>query len=422
MAALLLGCAEPEEILRGPREDIRGGTGGAVENRAPGISLPRAVTNSAWEQSPGQATTRTTHAALSAAPALIWSTNIGSGDSRKQRITAAPVVGGGRIYTLDAAAQVSAVSSSGAVLWQHSVLPSSDGEGEATGGGIAYAGGVVYVSSGFGVLTALDAKSGQQIWRQELDATGSGSPTIRDGLLYLVAGDDTAWVIDTKDGRIAWQLEASPSASNILGAPAPVVGPKISVFAFGSGDLVGTFRRGGFRRWIASVSGARIGSAISQISDVTGAPFLDGNRVYVGNHSGRTAAFEVNSGARLWTAFEGTFGPLWVAGGSVFMVNDRSRLMRLDANDGSTIWSVDLPGYVKDKPRKRAEIVAHHGPILAGGQLVVASNDGQIRFFDPVDGSLARSIAVKSGATTDPVVANGTLYVVTADGDLAAYR
>jgi outer membrane protein assembly factor BamB len=422
IAALLLGCAEPEEILRGPREDIRGGQSGEVENQARAISLPRAVNNSSWTQSPGQAATRTTHAALSAAPALVWSTNIGSGDSRKQRITAAPVVGGGRIYTLDASSQVSAVSPAGAVLWQRAILPSSDGEGDATGGGIAYAGGVVYVSSGFGILTALDAETGQQIWRQELGATGSGNPTIRDGLLYLVAGDDTAWVIDTKDGRIAWQLEASPSASNILGAPAPVVGPEISVFAFGSGDLIGTFRRGGFRRWIASVSGARTGSAISQISDVTGAPFLDGNRVYVGNHSGRTAAFDVNSGERLWTAFEGTFGPLWVAGGSVFFVSDRNRLMRLGANDGTAIWSVDLPGYVKDKPRKRAEIVAHHGPILAGGQLVVASNDGRLRFFDPVDGSLNRSIEVKGGASTEPVVANGTLYVVTSDGELAAFR
>ncbi|NIZ14338.1 PQQ-like beta-propeller repeat protein [Phaeobacter sp. HF9A] len=422
VAALLLGCTEPEEILRGQREDIRGGQSASIENQARAISLPRAVNNSSWTQSPGQASTRTTHAALAAAPSLLWSVNIGAGDSRKQRITAAPVVGDGRIYTLDASSQVSAVSPAGAILWQHSILPSADSEGDATGGGIAYADGVVYVSSGFGVLTALNAKTGAQVWRQELDATGSGSPTIRDGLLYLVAGDDTGWVIDTKDGRVAWQLDATPSASNFLGAPAPVIGQKIAVFAFGSGDLIGTFRRGGFRRWIASVTGGPAGRAISQISDVTGAPFLVGDTVYVGNHSGRTAAFDISSGDRLWTAFEGTFGPLWVAGGSVFLVNDRNKLVRLDARDGSAIWATDLPGYVKDRPRKRAEIVAHHGPILAGGQLVVASNDGLLRFFDPVDGSLTRSVPVKGGATTEPVVAGGTLYVVSADGDLVAYR
>ncbi|KUP94348.1 PQQ-like beta-propeller repeat protein [Tritonibacter horizontis] len=423
VAVLLVGCTEPEEILRGPREDIRGAeTSGEVENRAVRISLPRAVQNASWEQSPGQPTTRTTHAALSSAPSLLWSTRIGNGDNRKQRVTAAPVVGGGRIYTLDSAALVSAVAPTGAVVWQTSIRPTTDSEGDATGGGLAYADGVIYVSSGFGVVTALEASTGAEIWRQELEATGSGSPTIRDGLLYLIAGDETAWVLDTKDGRIAWQLEASPSVSNILGAPAPVVGSEIAVFAFGSGDVVGTFRRGGFRRWLASVTVGRTGRAMSQISDVTGAPFLEGNRVYVGNHSGRTAAFNISSGERLWTAFEGTFGPVWVAGGSLFMVNDRNRLMRLDASDGSVIWSVELAGYLKDKPRKRAEIVAHHGPVLAGGQLVVASNDGLLRFFDPVDGALTRSVEIKGGATTEPVVAGGTLYVVTSDGALAAYR
>ena len=122
IAALLLGCTEPEEILRGAREDIHGGQGGDVQNRSVAIALPRAVTNGSWAQSPGQPTTRTTHAALSAAPSPIWSTNIGAGDSRKQRITAAPVVGDGRIYTLDASSQVSAVSPSGAVVWQTSIL------------------------------------------------------------------------------------------------------------------------------------------------------------------------------------------------------------------------------------------------------------------------------------------------------------
>ena len=42
MAALLLGCTEPEEILRGAREDIHADRrGGVVENRSVAISLPR---------------------------------------------------------------------------------------------------------------------------------------------------------------------------------------------------------------------------------------------------------------------------------------------------------------------------------------------------------------------------------------------
>ncbi|CUH81486.1 Outer membrane protein assembly factor BamB precursor [Tritonibacter multivorans] len=422
LTALVAGCAEEEEILRGVREEIRPDALLEVENKSVAFAAPKQVANRSWAQSPGQADARTDNAALSQAPALLWSVNIGQGDSRKQRITAAPIVAGGLIYTLDSGARVSAVSPEGAVVWQKLVLPPNDDETQATGGGMAYADGVIYVSSGFGLLTALNAETGAQIWQQKLGGTGSGQPTVHGGLVYLVSGDAKGWAVNTKDGRIAWQIEATETPSNVLGAPAPVVTSDLSIFAFGSGDIVATFKRGGFRRWGAAVSGRREGSVIAQVGDVTGAPFVQGSRMYVANQSGRTVAFDVDKGTRIWTAPEGATGPLWAAGDSVFLVSDLNNLLRLSASTGEIIWSQPLARFLKDKPGKRAAIVAHHGPILTGGQLAVASGDGALRFFDPKDGSLTHSVAVKGGATTEPVVAGRTLYVVTRDGDLAAYR
>lgn len=418
----LSACSEPEVILPGKREAIRPDSEIETVNQSAAISLPKQVANANWSQSHGNPSYRTAHPALSTSPSLAWSVPIGAGDGRKQRINTRPVVADGRIYTLDSAARVSAVSPSGQLLWNSNLVPSRDEEGQATGGGMAYADGVLYVSSGFGVLTALDATSGKQIWRQELDATGSGVPTVRDGLIYLVAGDDTGWAIHAKDGRIAWQVEGTPSASNVLGAPAPVLTKDLVIFAFGSGDLVATFRRGGLRRWSASVAGQRVGSTLARISDVTGEPVLVGQRAYVGNHSGRTVAFDTSNGDRIWTAQEGAIGPVWPAGNSLFQISDRNQLLRLDAKSGALIWAVDLPGYLKDKPGKRAAVVAHYGPIVAGGQVLIASNDGQLRLFDPRDGSLSQSIEIPGGATAAPVIAGNTLYVVSSKGNLLAFR
>ncbi len=422
LAGLLVACAEEEVILRGEREDIRPEYAVEVVNQSRAISLPQQTVNTSWPQGHGAEASRTAHPALSVAPQRVWSVGIGAGDSRRQRITATPVVGGGRIYTLDSGAQVSAVSPQGQVLWQAKLVPAADDDGQGTGGGLAYDDGVIYVSSGFGVLTALDAATGAQIWRQELEATGSGQPRVSGGLVYLVAGDDTGWAVNTKDGRIAWQVEAAPSPSNILGAPAPVVSRDLAIFAFGSGDLIATFRRGGLRRWTASVAGQRTGRTLSRITDVTGAPVISGKRLYVGNNSGRTVAIDLDTGDRLWTAREGASGTAWPAGDSLFQVSDLNQLLRLDARTGEVIWAVDLPGYVKDKPGKRGRFYVHHGPVVAGGQIVVASNDGVLRFFNPQDGSLTRTIEVPGGATTAPVVADRTLYVVSSKGELLAYR
>lgn len=424
VALILSACAEPEIILPGEREEIRpdevAGMTEVSGSRA--IRLPAQTANAEWAQAHGTQAFRTAHPALRPLPQLLWSADIGSGDARRQRITADPVVAGGFIYTLDSGARVSAVTPAGAVAWSTDLVPGPDSEGEATGGGMAHAGGVLYVSSGFGRLTALDARSGALRWQQRLEATGSGVPTISDGLIYLVAGDDTGWAVRTQDGRIAWRIDATPSVANVLGAPAPAMAGQYVIFAFGSGDLVGAFRRGGLRRWGASVSGQRPGFAASRIGDLTGAPVVVGSRVYVGNFSGRIAAFDIDSGDRIWTAREGALGPVWPAGDSVFAITDRNQLVRFDAGSGEIVWAVDLPGFVRDKPRKRGAVHAHYGPILAGGRVIVASNDGLLRFFSPDDGSLTGTVAVPGGATTAPVVAGNTLYVVGTKGELHAFR
>ncbi|MDX2484094.1 MAG: PQQ-binding-like beta-propeller repeat protein [Pseudodonghicola sp.] len=423
----LAGCSEPEVILPGERENIRPISGERQVSDFSGnvsraIRLPQQTSNASWAQGQGTPSARISHPALSAAPHLAWSTAIGAGDSLRQRITADPVVANGLIYTLDAAARVSAVTRDGAVAWSADLTPPQDDDTQATGGGLAYSDGTLYISSGFGLLTALDASTGKQRWQQKLEATGSGQPTVYQGIIYLVAGDDTGWAVYAKDGRIAWQASATPSVTNVLGAPAPAVTPDMAIFAFGSGDLMASFRRGGLRRWYASVAGRRKGRAQALIMDVTGSPVVVGNRVYAGNHAGRTVAYELDTGDRIWTAQEGALGPLQPAGDSVFAVTDRNQLVRLDSRDGSTVWAVDLPDFLKDSSKKRGAVYANYGPILAGGRIVVASNDGYLRFFDPKDGSLAASAQVPGGATTAPVVAGNTLYVVSATGELHAFR
>ena len=294
--------------------------------------------------------------------------------------------------------------------------------GQATGGGLAYNEGRLFVSIGYGNLIALDAATGAEIWRQRLDGTASGTPTVYEGLVYLTAGDDRGWAISAQDGRLRWQLTASPDVTNVLGAPAPAVSNGLAVFAFGSGEIQAVFRQGGLRRWDSSVSGERPGTALGRVGDVTAPPVIVGNRVYVGNQSGRVVALNLDSGERVWTANEGAVGNIISAGGSIFVITDLNELLRLDASNGQRIWGVPLPRFTSNRPKKRVEVFVHHGPILAGGRIHVASNDGVLRSFDPESGALTGSVEISGGATTRPVVAGGVLYVVSSKGQLHAFR
>ena len=208
----------------------------------------------------------------------------------------------------------------------------------------------------------------------------------------------------------------------MIGTPAPALTNDLAIFSFGTGEVQALFRRGGLVRWESAVVGKRPGRALSSISDLTSAPIIQGDKVFAGNQSGRLYALDLGSGKTIWTAREGAITPVWPVGGSLFVISDLNELLRLDASDGSRIWGVPLPNFVKSRPRRQSEIYAHHGPVVAGGRVLVASSDNALRSFDPASGALLGVTEIPGGATTAPVVAGGTLYIVSRKGQLLAFR
>ena len=421
-ALTLAACAPRETILPGERLAIRPALEEPV-NRSVPIRLARMVNHSDWPQRAGSARHTIQHPAMNAAPSLQWSVPIGAGNDRRHRITADPVAAGGRVFTLDSRALVSAVSVSGAVLWTRDLTPAGDSADDASGGGLAVVGGRLYVTTGFGDLFALDASDGSVIWRQRLEAPAAGAPTIHDGLVYVTTRDSRGLAIRAEDGRMLWQLSGAPSVSGVVGGAAPAVGKPYVIFPYSSAQIVAAYPRGGLQVWNASVAGSRPGRAYAQLKDVTGDPVVRGNVVYAANPSGRTVAVRMRNGEHIWSAREGATGPVWVERGSVFLVSDEAELVRLDALNGQRIWAVGLPAFVPvQNERRKRDVFAHFGPVLAGGRLWVASGDGRLRGFDPVDGSLDHSAELPGGASTRPIVVDGTMYLVSADGQLQAFR
>ena len=430
LAVLLSGCGEREVILPGDREGVREILAGdaaapvAQVNEARAATLAAQQRNVAWPQSHAVPATRTDHAALSARLSEVWAADIGQGDKRRARITADPVAAEGRVFVMDSAATVSAVSAGGQVLWQTDLTPARDDAGDAIGGALALGGGRLYVTSALGQLTALNPADGAVLWTQQLGNTGSGAPSYADGLVYLVSGDTTGWAVEAETGRVRWQIDGLADVNNVMGGPAPAITAQRVVFAYGSGELQATFRQGGLRLWNVPLAGRRAGVAAALIDDVTGGPVVRGDTVYAGNFSGSFAAFGLGNGERLWTAPMGAMDAPWVTADSVYLVSDVAQLVRLDAATGAQVWATDLPGYVerRNPQRRRDRAYANHGPVLAGGRLWVASTDGRLRAFSPEDGALVETLELRGGATTAPIVVDGTLYVVSGDGRLHAFR
>ena len=62
------------------------------------------------------------------------------------------------------------------------------------------------------------------------------------------------------------------------------------------------------------------------------------------------------------------------------------------------------------------------GPVLAGDKLIVVGSNGDALAVSPYTGATLGQVTLSDGMFIDPVVAGGTLYVLTDEADLIALR
>ena len=416
----LAACGSNNKPLTGQRIAV-GTTVNAVVNQVASIRLPRAVPNAEWTHINGTAQHNFGHAALSASPSLRWSVDIGQGVSRDARITSGPVAALGMVFALDGASRITAVTVDGTKAWSLDATPTGETAFDGAGGGLSYTNGTLYAGTGFGELLSIDAASGAIKWRRGFEAAIRSAPTSDGRNVYVVTRADVAYVVSAKDGALKWIKRGAVSSSGgIEGGASPAISGGQVILPFASGDLISVRTTSGEPKWRASLDGARPATSLAFIGDISGDPVIDGGNVYVSNLAGQTVKLNLSSGKRSWTLPVGASDAVWPVGNSVFLVTDHAELMRVNAGNGSVIWSQQLPQY--ENPEKRKGLIRQYGPVLAGGLIWVAGRDGELRGFAPESGTQVFSVLIPNGAAAAPIVVGGVMYILSLSGELHAFQ
>jgi outer membrane protein assembly factor BamB len=79
-----------------------------------------------------------------------------------------------------------------------------------------------------------------------------------------------------------------------------------------------------------------------------------------------------------------------------------------------------MPAY--GDPEDREDPISYSGPVLVNGRLLLTDSEGNLLSFDAQTGAEQPGEDVGSGSLTGPVVANGTVYVLSDNGTLYAFR
>jgi outer membrane protein assembly factor BamB len=427
LVAPLAGCQAYDDMfgikkktLPGERQTVLSGARPLADGTAPQrVGLPAPADAAEWPQPGGTAAHEGGHLALPGYNRA-WTAGIGSSSGYRRRVIAQPVVAGGRVFTMDSDGMVSAFdAASGRSLWSVDTEPPDD-RSTNVGGGVSVSGDTVFATTGRAEILALDAASGGVRWRTALGAPARSAATVTTERLFVGTLDNQLLGLSSTDGKKLWSYQSPASETLVLGLPAPAYVDGIVIAGFGSGELVAVRGTSGTVVWSDTLATSRGRTSIADLSAIRGMPMVRDGRVYAASLGGVLLANDLRSGRRLWEVEFASGETPWVAGDWVFAVSTRAEVAAINRTDGAVAWVRQLERF--ENPAKERDPITWCGPILAGGRLFLGNTSGSAVLLDPATGETTGTMSLPGALTIAPVVAGGTMYMVTDNATLLALR
>ncbi|MDI7774646.1 PQQ-like beta-propeller repeat protein [Asticcacaulis sp. EMRT-3] len=397
-----------------------------------GYYIPPAQPVSAWPMAGGDPTAPIQNAAAAADFKIAWTKSIGEGSKDSTEVLAQPVSDGKLIYTLDGQARVSAFDvNNGNQVWSVDLNPHLKRDKEGFGGGLAVSDGVLYVTSGYRFIAALDAASGQEKWRKALDTQMHSPPTVDATQVYATDVDNEIFAFKKSTGDMVWTYQAISEPARILKSSSPIVADDLVYAPFSSGELVALTSNNGNEVWDQVLSQSSRTNALSDIRDIAGRPVLYNGVIFAASHSGAFQAMDARTGDVKWTLDTDSINTPWVAGDVVFLTSLQGELICVSRESGQVYWLKDLDaGFQKTKkgffglgrPKLVGKVPLWTGPFVASDRLVMVNSLGEAVAFNDMTGEKEQSLKLPGAAYISPIAVGDKLFVLTDDAKLVAIR
>lgn len=385
------------------------------------ITLPPVQEIDSWPQAGSNAAKVNGHIKAAETLSVAWRNGVGKGSGKKSALSTPPVASKTTVFTLDSEQQIVATDiASGNTKWRKKLKGLTKRDKAALGGGLAVEGDSLIVASGFGYVTALDASTGDEKWKNTMNAPMTGAPTIKDGRIFVESNNNEIFALALDSGEIEWSDQAISETARVLGSPSPAAVEDFVIAPFSSGEVIAYLASNGRRLWTDAISSAGRFTPISEINDIGSRPVLAGGLVFASSQSGITIAIDGRSGQRIWTAQIGSVQPPAVTGQHMFVLGTDGQLACIDSTSGQAYWIVQLRQFEKEKKKKKR--ISYSGPVIASGRVLVVASTGHLLAYSPETGEEVGSMKLGDRVYLEPIAAQDKLFVLTDDAKLIAIK
>ena len=329
---------------------------------------------------------------------LAWSSQIGAGSA-----TLSPLAVGGRVFAAGSSGTVVAIdAATGQDIWRLNLAT-------PIAAGVGSDGQLVAVVTLNNELVAMEA--GRERWRVRLPARSFTAPLVAGERVFVLSADRTVRAFDGQTGARLW-AQSRPAEPLVLSQASALLAVGDTLVAGLSGRLTGLDPNSGAIRWEASLATARGTNEVERLVDVVAPVSRIGNSVCARAFSAAVGCVDATRGSVVWT--KPAQGIVGVHGDDrlVFSTETDGRVLAWQRATGEAAWAVE-----------RLKFRGLTAPMAVGRVVVVGDSLGLVHLLSREDGSeMTRLSADGSAILAAPVLAGNAIVVQTRNGGLFAWR
>lgn len=316
---------------------------------------------------------------------IAWRTDLGS----ESALGFVPAIGGDTVYAVEASGRLTAVDLN---TGQKRFSQNLDNEITA---GLTLGNQVLFMGTKTGDVLAVSALDGGILWREPVGSTLIVPPVYQQGLLVVRTIDGAVSAFDAQQGELLWRQHLPIPKMGLIGQSQPLLTPAGLMVMGDSGHFTVLNPMTGsiINQQLTTLGVPNTSASGLKFSDMNATPKIIPQGLLFGSVSGLyTFALDLNAGAQLaWESSHATHQDFTLAGGALFLVDEKDHVYALRQDSGEVIWwNNNLEG------RRLSP------PFFFNGQIGVLDFEGHLHWLDFQSGAIQSRQKISSGSASYP--------------------